>query len=89
MLSAWLIKKFTWKIYEKMKEQNKFYRFATFYSVDEVKKLLDDNGFCDVQIIQTVFGEMNEIKNSQIFKEGYGEGGFIVISANKSPQKNY
>ena len=48
-----------------------------------------DNGFCDVQIIQTVFGEMNEIKNSHIFKEGYGEGGFIVISANKSLQTNY
>ncbi len=77
------------KIYEKMKEQNKFYRFATFYSVDEVKKLLEDNGFSDVQIIQTVFGEMNEIKSSQIFKEGYGEGGFVVISANKSLQINY
>lgn len=77
------------KIYEEIKEQNKFYRFATFYSVDEVKKLLDDNGFSDVQIIQTVFGDINEIKNSQIFKEGYGEGGFVVIKAKKALPINY
>jgi len=72
------------KIYEEMKEQNKFYRFAIFYSVDEVKEVLDKNGFINVQIIQTVFGEMSKIQNTQKFKEGYGEGGFVVIKAIKS-----
>jgi SAM-dependent methyltransferase len=71
------------KVYELMKEQNKFYRFATFYSVDEVKKVLDENGFNNIKIIQTVFGELYEIRNSQMFKKGYGKGGFVVIKATK------
>ena len=71
------------KVYEKMKEQNKFYRIATFYSVDEVKDYLGSNGFKDIEIIQTVFGELNEIKEVQPFKEGYGQGGFVVICATR------
>jgi ubiquinone/menaquinone biosynthesis C-methylase UbiE len=69
------------KIYEKMKERNKFYRIATFYSVDEVKDYLGSNGFKDIEIIQTVFGELSNIKSIQHFKKGYGEGGFVVICA--------
>jgi len=67
------------KVYEKMKAQNKFYHYATFYSVEEVKKLLIENRFSNIKIIQTVFGELNKITNIQLFKEGYGEGGFVVI----------
>lgn len=71
------------KIYEDMKAQNKFYRFAVFYSIDEVINHLNNIGFKDLKIVQTVFGEMSEIKNVQEFKEGYGEGGFVVIKAVK------
>ena len=71
------------KVYEKMKEQNKFYRIATFYSVDEVKDYLCSNGFNDIEIIQTVFGELSNIKSIQHFKKGYGEGGFVVICATR------
>jgi hypothetical protein len=71
------------KVYEKMKEQNKFYRIATFYSVDEVKDYLGTNGFKDIEVIQTVFGELSNIKSIQHFKKGYGEGGFVVISATR------
>ncbi len=69
--------------YEKMKDQNKFYRYATFYSTDEVKKLLVENKFKNIEIIQTVFGELSTIRNIQSFKEGYNEGGFVVINATK------
>lgn len=71
------------KVYELMKKQNKFYRFATFYSVDAVKIILSENGFNNIKIIQTVFGELQEIQEVQKFKEGYGEGGFVVIKATK------
>ena len=71
------------KVYEKMKEQNKFYRIATFYSVDEVKDYLGTNGFKDIEVIQTVFGELSNIKSIQHFKKGYGEGGFVVICATR------
>ncbi len=71
------------KIYEVMKEKNKFYRFATFYSVDEVLQFLKTTGFEEYEIVQTIFGEINKIKNIQKFKESYGEGGFVVIKAIK------
>jgi SAM-dependent methyltransferase len=71
------------KIYEDMKAQNKFYRFAIFYSIDEVVNHLNKAGFKDLKIVQTVFGEINEIQNVQEFKESYGEGGFVVIKAVK------
>lgn len=71
------------KIYEVMKEKNKFYRFATFYSVDEVLQFLKTTGFEEYEIVQTIFGEINKIKNIQKFKESYGEGGFVVIKSIK------
>ncbi|MEJ2615008.1 MAG: class I SAM-dependent methyltransferase [Ignavibacteriaceae bacterium] len=71
------------KLYEKMKEQNKFYRYATFYSAVEVKKLLEENEFINIEIVQTVFGELSAIHKLQNFKEGYREGGFVVVSALK------
>ena len=71
------------KTYEEIKNQNNFYRYATFYSTDEVKKLLEENGFRNIEVIQTVFGELPNIYNLQRFKKGYGEGGFVVINATK------
>ena len=71
------------KNYEEMKKQNKFYRYATFYSTDEVKELLVRDRFKNIEIIQTVFGDLSEIHNLQLFKEGYGEGGFVVIKAER------
>lgn len=70
-------------IYEKIKDQNRFYRYATFYSTDEIKKLLEENGFKKIEVIQTVFGELSSIRELQLFKQGYGEGGFVVINAVK------
>jgi len=72
------------KTYEKLKDKNKFYRYATFYSTDEVKKLLEENRFDNIEIIQTVFGELLEVKSVQNYKEGYGDGGFVVINATKA-----
>ena len=69
------------RIYERMKKHNVFYREATFYSVEEVKSLLLKYEFNNIEIIQTVFGDMNEIKHIQLFKNGYGEGGFVVFRA--------
>ncbi len=71
------------KIYEEMKDQNKFYRYATFYSTDEIRRFLLENKFHNIEIVQTVFGNLDEINDIQPFKEGYGEGGFVVIKAIK------
>ncbi|HQF42869.1 MAG TPA: class I SAM-dependent methyltransferase [Ignavibacteriaceae bacterium] len=71
------------KTYEKLKDSNKFYRYATFYSVEEVRILLEKTGFVNVEFVQTVFGELSEIKSVQHYKTGHGEGGFVVIRVEK------
>jgi ubiquinone/menaquinone biosynthesis C-methylase UbiE len=71
------------KIYQKMKEQNKFYRMATFYSTKEVISYLEKSNFNNMKIVQTVFGDIQKIDKVQTFKTGYGEGGFVVINAAK------
>ncbi len=72
------------KIYQKMKEQNKFYRPATFYSTKEVISYLGESNFNNIEIVQTVFGDIQKIDKVQSFKTDYGEGGFVVINAVKA-----
>jgi len=69
------------QIYQAKKQQNVFYRLATFYSIEEIISLLEQNEFNNIQTVQTVFGSLAEIKAIQSFKKGYGEGGFVVIKA--------
>ena len=69
--------------YENMKNQNEFYRMATFFSVDEVLGYLKETEFGGFQIIQTVFGDLKSMNEIQPFQTGYGQGGFVVIKANK------
>ena len=71
------------KIYEKNKDKNIFYQDAIFYSATEVLDLLNDYGFKRLEIIQTVIGELPEINAVQNFKDGHGEGSFVVIRAIK------
>ncbi|MCL4707876.1 methyltransferase domain-containing protein [bacterium] len=72
------------KIYEVMKEHNKFYRIATFYSMKEVIHYLQQAQFGNIETVQTVFGDLDSIHEIQPFKEGYGEGGFVAIKAVRS-----
>ena len=71
------------RIYEEHKNENVFYRIATFFSTEEVIDLLDRHDFKKPEIIQTVFGTLPDISEVQEAREGYGEGGFIVIKAVK------
>ncbi|MDD2733708.1 MAG: methyltransferase domain-containing protein [Desulfuromonadaceae bacterium] len=67
--------------YSQKKEQSKFYRDANFYSVSELVALLNKTGFSNFAYRQTLFPE--ETTNLS-FKEGYGNGGFVVIRAYKT-----
>jgi len=71
------------KLYEKNKSQNKFYKVATFYSVDEVISHLKQAGFGDFNFVQTIFHTLNKISEVEPVKNGYDQGSFIVISAKK------
>src|SRR6056297_1001141 len=65
------------------KEENVFYREATFYTTDEVLSLLDKYGFSNIEIVQTIFGPLSTVNKIQHFEKGYGDGGFAVIKAEK------
>lgn len=71
------------KTYESFKNSDKFYNQATFYTADEVRLLLEETGFINIRFVQTIFGELSEIKSIQHYKSGYGEGGFVVTKAEK------
>jgi len=69
------------KIYLAKKQENVFYQLADFYSSEEIISLLEKNEFKNIQTVQAVFGKLSEITATQSFKNGYGEGGFVVIRA--------
>lgn len=69
--------------YEEKRQRSTFFKNATYYSVDKVRDLLKKAKFKDLEFNQTLFGELNEIKNVQTPKDGYGEGSFVVVKAVK------
>jgi SAM-dependent methyltransferase len=71
------------KTYQKNKDKSVFYRPAVFYSVKEVIKLLDENGFRDYEFRQTIFNTLDGMSRVEEVKDGYGEGSFVVIKARK------
>ena len=71
------------RIYELKKDKSKFYQHVRFHSVYEVVEWLRKSGLQGIKICQTIFKNLEEINAIEPIKEGYGEGGFVVISAQK------
>ena len=71
------------RLYEMNKKNNKFYRIATFYSVDEVLSPLKRAGFRHFNFVQTIFHSLSEIRGIEPVADGYGRGSFVVIRAQK------
>ncbi len=71
--------------YQKIKKSSRFYHIATFYSTDQVIASLSDTGFEDIEVVQTVFGNLDSIREVQPFTPGHGEGGFVAIKAVRKP----
>jgi len=71
------------KIYLRHKEESLFYKVANFYSVKEVIAYLKKTGFRNFSFTQTIFNSLAEIKDVEPIKDGYGEGSFVVIKAEK------
>ena len=69
--------------YLKNKEDSLFYKDANFYSTNTILSLLNECGFKNPQIRQTVYGKLSDINEVQDFKDGYGEGSFVIISVEK------
>ena len=76
---------FLGKVYEKRKDEDLFYRYANFLTVDELVFHLTQTGFCDFVFRQTIFKNPSEIKKTDSVKPGYGEGSFVVVRGTKNP----
>ena len=71
------------KAYQEKRQQSTFFRYANFYSVARIQKLLEGAGFKNLEFNQTLFGELDEIDEVQFPKAGFGEGSFVVVKAVK------
>jgi len=69
--------------YDAKKSESKFYRYAHFYSVTQVIEWLTKVGYNTIRTCHTIFKNPEEITSLEPVKEGYGEGGLVVISAQK------
>ena len=69
---------------QKKAEGHRFYRYANFYSCDEIVKLLVQEGFVTEKIISTLFQKPEDVKHVEEPKEGYfPDAGFTIIVAGK------
>jgi len=68
----------------KKEEGHRFYKHATFYSCDEVVRLIVQAGFVTDKIISTLFQKPGEAYCMEEPKEGYfTDAGFTIIVAGK------
>ena len=77
-------KSFLGERYEARKKQSKFYGSARFFSVSEVMELLPENGWKEIEIVQTVFDPPEKISKVQAPQPGSGAGAVVVIRAEKT-----
>ena len=81
-----VLKESPWgRFYQQKKEEgHRFYKFATFYSHDEVVELLVRAGFVIERTFSTLFQKPGDVRNMEIPREGYfTDAGFTIITAGK------
>jgi SAM-dependent methyltransferase len=81
-----VLKESPWgKFYQQKKaEGHRFYSYATFYSYDEVVKLITQRGFKVEKIVSTLFQKPGQVKYAEKPVEGYSpDAGFTIIIAGK------
>lgn len=71
--------------YLERRDGNVFYRSATLYSFDEVRKMLVAQGFREPSCVQTLFEAPADLEGADEVRDGHGQGSFIVLRAGKAP----
>jgi SAM-dependent methyltransferase len=69
--------------YGAQKPESKFYRQANFYAIDRALEWLARLNYRKVEVCQTLFGELSDPTHPEPVRAGHGEGGFVVIAAQK------
>lgn len=68
------------RVYQEKREENPFYRDATFVTADELLDDMEAAGFSSFAFAQTIFGPLSAIEEPDV-REGYGEGSFVAVRA--------
>ncbi len=68
--------------YQGKKQQSRFYKDATFFSVPEVRSYFHKTGFKALQTRQTLISSMP----TKVILDGYGKGSFVVIKGVKNQE---
>jgi SAM-dependent methyltransferase len=69
--------------YQVHKDENVFYRDATFFSAMEVGRLLSDAGFGEPAWRQTLTRPLAETTSTEASSRGFGSGAFVAVRAAK------
>lgn len=69
--------------YEAHKQESTFYHQANFYSIGQALEWLARLPFRKVEVCQTLFRRLSAITQLEPVRNGYGQGGFVVIGAQK------
>ncbi|MBC7321170.1 methyltransferase domain-containing protein [bacterium] len=68
----------------KKMEGHRFYRYANFYSFEEIEGFLLDSGFRIEKVVSTLFQEPDNVKEIELPRDGFSRSaGFTVILGNK------
>ncbi len=63
---------------------HRFYKFATFYTYDEVVTLLEQACFSIERVVSTLFQQPSKVEQVEASREGYSpDAGFTIIVAGK------
>ena len=68
------------KRYEARKAESPFYRNARFFSVPELTQIMTNAGFENFSYHQTLF---QTLEDPEPVEEGFGRGGFVVVSGRR------
>lgn len=71
------------KFYEERKPESVFYKQANFYTPKRIIAELKQLQFKNLQFSQTLFHALDDIKEFEPAKPGYGEGSFVLVKAIK------
>jgi ubiquinone/menaquinone biosynthesis C-methylase UbiE len=66
---------------ENNKKKSLFYKHARFFSVPEVRELLEKNGFSVTQTVQTLEDPATQKVENPV--EGFGKGSFVIVKGMK------
>jgi ubiquinone/menaquinone biosynthesis C-methylase UbiE len=69
--------------YQNRRTESIFYKHASFFSVKVVEERLRNAGFSNFEFSQTLFDELENIKEAEAVRSGYGDGSFVLIKAIK------